>query len=49
MTHRKEGGVSTALTLMRAAPSWNVFKRNLDRAFPKQDTTIPLALTDPDE
>ena len=35
--------------LMRAAPSWNVFRRNLDRAFPKQHQTVPLALTDPDE
>ena len=35
--------------LMRAAPSWRVFRQNLDRAFPKQNTTVPLALTDQDE
>ena len=37
------------IALMRAAPSWNVFRRNLDRAFPKQNQVIPLALTEPDE
>ena len=41
--------VWAVVALMRAAPSWNVFKRNLDRAFPKQNTTVPLNLTDPEE
>ena len=41
--------VWAVVALMRAAPSWNVFRRNLDRAFTKQNTTIPLALPDPDE
>ena len=31
--------------LMRAAPSWDSFKRSLDRAYPKEGKTIPLGLT----
>ena len=34
---------------MRAAPCWNVFRRNLDIALPKRHQTIPLALTNPEE
>ena len=41
--------VWAVIALMRAAPSWDVFRRNLDRAFPKRNKTVPLALTDPDE
>ncbi len=32
--------------LMRAASSWHVFRRSLDRAYPKFGATIPLALDD---
>ncbi len=34
------------IALMRAAPSWDIFKRSLQRAFPKKHETIPLALGD---
>ncbi|MCY3791019.1 MAG: P63C domain-containing protein [Gemmatimonadetes bacterium] len=37
------------VALMRAASSWETFKRSVDRAFPKQDHTIPLSLNDPEE
>ena len=30
------------ITLMRAAPNWDSFKRNLQRAFPKFNETMPL-------
>ena len=34
------------IALMRAAPSWDSFKRSLQRAFPKLNEQIPLALGD---
>ena len=34
--------------LMRAASSWNSFKRNLDRAYPKKGTQFPLAIDEDD-
>ena len=34
------------IALMRAAPSWDGFKRSLQRAFPKLGETIPLSLDD---
>ena len=37
------------VALMRAASSWDTFRRSLDRAFPKQNQTIPLPLDDQDE
>ena len=38
--------LSNVITLMRAAPSWNVFLRMLDRAFTKKNETIPLQIDD---
>ena len=38
--------LAAVIALARAAPSWDVFKRNLDRALPKIGNTIPLALDD---
>ena len=32
------------MALMRAAPNWTSFKRSLQRAYPKQNETIPLPL-----
>ena len=37
------------VALMKAASSWATFKQSLDRAFPKQGHTIPLALDNPNE
>ena len=37
------------VALMRAASSWDTFRRSLDRAFPKLNNTIPLALDEPEE
>ena len=34
------------MALMRAAPNWDSFKRSLQRAFPKKNITIPMALDD---
>ena len=34
------------MALMRAAPNWTVFERSLQRAYPKLNETIPLALDD---
>ncbi len=34
------------MALMRAAPNWTVFKRSLQRAYPKLNETIPLPLDD---
>ena len=34
------------MALMRAAPNWSRFKGDLNRAFPKKNETIPLALDD---
>ena len=34
------------MALMRAAPNWIAFKRNLQRAFPKKGITIPMAIDD---
>ena len=38
--------LAAVIALMRAAPSWDAFKRSLDRALPKIGNTIPLALYD---
>ena len=38
--------IAAVMALMRAAPNWNVFHRSLERAFPKQNETIPLPLDD---
>lgn len=38
--------LAAVIALMRAASTWNAFTRNLDRAFPKINTTIPLPLDD---
>ena len=35
-----------AMALMRAAPNWGAFKRARQRAYPKQNENIPLALGD---
>ena len=32
------------MALMRAAPNWDAFRRSLQRAFPKLNETIPLAI-----
>lgn len=37
------------LALMRAASSWDSFRRSLSRAFPKLNETIPFALEETDE
>lgn len=37
------------MALMRAAPNWNRFKAMLQRAYPKQNETIPLALAEPED
>ena len=37
------------VALMRAASSWDTFRRSLDRAFPKLNETIPFALDEPEE
>ncbi len=37
---------AAVMALMRAAPNWNRFKGDLNRAFPKLNKTIPLALED---
>ena len=34
------------MALMRAAPNWNRFKGDLNRAYPNKNETIPLALDD---
>ena len=34
------------IAIMRGSTTWGSFKRNLDRAFPKMNTTIPMALDD---
>ena len=34
--------IAAVMALMRAAPNWEVFHRSLERAFPKQNETIPL-------
>ena len=41
--------VWAVVALMRAATSWDTFRRSLDRAFPKQNQTIPLRLSDSNE
>ena len=38
--------LAAVIALMRAAPDWDVFKRSLDRVFPKLGNTIPMALDD---
>ena len=37
------------IALMRAASSWSAFRRSLDRALPKKNETIPLALDEPND
>lgn len=36
--------LAAVIALMRAAPNWEAFHRNLQRAFPKLNETIPLPL-----
>jgi hypothetical protein len=38
--------LAAATALMRAADDWQAFRRMLDRAFPKLNTTLPLLLRD---
>ena len=38
--------LAAVMALMRAAPNWTVFRRLLNRSFPKQNETIPLPLGD---
>lgn len=38
--------LAAVTALMRASPNWGVFKRNLQRAFPKLNETIPMNLED---
>ena len=38
--------LAAVTALMRAAPNWGVFKRSLERAFPKLNEDIPLPLDD---
>ncbi len=40
--------LAAVMALMRAAPNWNRFKGDLNRAFPKVNTTIPLPMNYPD-
>lgn len=37
--------IAGVIALLRAAESWEAFKRGLDRAYPKFGETIPMALT----
>ena len=39
--------IAGIMALMRAACSWDVFHRNMDRAYPKFGNTIPLNLSEP--
>ena len=38
--------IAAVIALMRAAPSWNAFKKSIDLAFPKTGHTIPMVLDD---
>ena len=38
--------IEAVTALMRAAGSWSGFKRSLDRAYPKRDAAIPMAIED---
>ena len=38
--------IAAVLALMRAAPNWAVFHRSLERAFPKQNETMPFPFDD---
>ncbi len=38
--------LAAVTALMRAAPNWDAFQRSLQRAFPRRNETIPLALDD---
>ena len=38
--------LAAVTALMRAAPNWGAFERNIQRAFPKLNETMPLALGD---
>ena len=38
--------LAAVIALMRAAPNWVAFKRNLQRAFPKLNETMPMRLED---
>ena len=39
--------IAGVMALMRAASSWDVFRRSVDRAYPKFGKTIPLNLSEP--
>ena len=41
--------IAAVTALMRAAASWEGFKRSLDRAIPKQDSTIAMPIGDDDD
>ncbi len=41
--------IAAVMALMRAAPNWAVFHRSLERAFPKQNETIPLPFDDDEQ
>ena len=38
--------LAAVTALMRASPNWAIFQRNLQRAFPKLNETIPMTLDD---
>ena len=38
--------IAAVMALMRAAPNWAVFHRSLERAFPKQNETMPFLFDD---
>ena len=38
--------LAAVIALMKAASNWSAFKRSLQRAFPKQNETVPLPLDD---
>ena len=37
---------TAVMALMRAAPNWGAFQRALQRAYPKHEEQMPLALGD---
>lgn len=41
--------VAAVMALMRAAPNWAVFHRSLERAFPKQNETLPFPFDDDEQ
>lgn len=40
--------IAGVMALMRAASSWDAFRRSMDRAYTKFESTIPLALNEPE-